>query len=92
MIHLESHCSVEQQRQVATILRHVLREHLYIHKDNSPKEPSQMSPMELRGKILIMVRELFLYMPAGKLNEIVCVCDFGRVRNCLRIARRRAAR
>ncbi|KAG8234834.1 hypothetical protein J437_LFUL015148, partial [Ladona fulva] len=58
IIHLENHCSIEQQKIAAKVLRSKLRDNLYIHRDDSPKELCQMSPQELKGKILIMGKKL----------------------------------
>ncbi|KAF4530270.1 hypothetical protein B566_EDAN007311 [Ephemera danica] len=42
----------------AGILKRVLREVLYVHRNTSPKDPSQISPRELRGRVLIMGKKL----------------------------------
>ncbi|KAK7793999.1 hypothetical protein R5R35_003961 [Gryllus longicercus] len=58
VIHLENHCSVDQQKVVANILRITLRGLLYIHRGDSQVEVGQMSPNDLRNKILIMGKKL----------------------------------
>jgi hypothetical protein len=55
IIHLENHCSVEAQKQMSSMIKNLFGSALYIPNDEEPLLPAQVSPEQLRGKIIIKV-------------------------------------
>ncbi|PSN55814.1 hypothetical protein C0J52_02488 [Blattella germanica] len=48
----------DQQKLVAKILKSSLQDLLYVHQPNNTRDVTEMSPHELRGKILLMGKKL----------------------------------
>ncbi|CAL4062327.1 unnamed protein product, partial [Meganyctiphanes norvegica] len=57
-VHLENHCKISQQKLVAEILKKYLGTHLYIHPPDAKKAITELSPEELKYKILLMGKKL----------------------------------
>ncbi|XP_068201247.1 inactive phospholipase C-like protein 1 isoform X1 [Palaemon carinicauda] len=58
IVHLENHCSIKQQRQMAKMLRNHLGTYLYIHPPEAERSVADLSPQDLKYKILIKGKKL----------------------------------
>lgn len=56
IVHLENHCSIKQQQIMASLLKTLLGSYLYIHPRDSPKAVTDLSPEELKYKVILKVR------------------------------------
>ncbi|XP_035213291.1 inactive phospholipase C-like protein 1 isoform X2 [Stegodyphus dumicola] len=58
IIHLENHCSLENQKQVSILTEKVFGDHLYVPGRDGHLKVSQMTPEHLKGKIIIKGKKL----------------------------------
>ncbi|XP_054162349.1 inactive phospholipase C-like protein 1 [Oppia nitens] len=58
IIHLENHCSLEVQKQMVSMFCNIFGSSLYIPRAEEPLLVAQVSPEQLRGKILIKGKKL----------------------------------
>ncbi|XP_076033546.1 inactive phospholipase C-like protein 1 isoform X2 [Oratosquilla oratoria] len=58
IVHIETHCTVKQQKQMAKILKRVLGTALYVHPKNATSPITAMSPHDLRYKIILKGKRL----------------------------------
>ncbi|XP_037070836.1 inactive phospholipase C-like protein 1, partial [Pollicipes pollicipes] len=61
VLHLENHCSVPAQRRIVQLLRDLLGKRLYVHPTSCRKQVTELSPQELKHRVLIKGKKL----PAG---------------------------
>ena len=55
ILHLENHCSLSVQKRVVQLLRDTLGKRLYVHPVSCRKLITELSPQELKHRILIKV-------------------------------------
>nr|XP_053636107.1 inactive phospholipase C-like protein 1 [Cherax quadricarinatus] len=58
IIHLENHCSVKQQQVMASILKEVLGNHLYVHPLHTNTPLTDLSPDHLKYKFILKGKKL----------------------------------
>ncbi|XP_045102897.1 inactive phospholipase C-like protein 1 isoform X1 [Portunus trituberculatus] len=58
VVHLENHCSVKQQKVMARLLKSLLGSYLYVHPPDSPKPLTELSPEDLKYKIILKGKKL----------------------------------
>ncbi|XP_063585397.1 inactive phospholipase C-like protein 2 [Penaeus indicus] len=58
IVHLENHCSIKQQQIMASLLKTLLGSYLYIHPRDSPKAVTDLSPEELKYKVILKGKKL----------------------------------
>ncbi|XP_049954522.1 inactive phospholipase C-like protein 2 [Schistocerca serialis cubense] len=57
-VHLQNHCDINEQRKLASAIRDVLRDALYVHPEDSQTDIGEMTLEDLRGKVVIMGHKL----------------------------------
>lgn len=78
IVHLENHCSVKQQQIMASLLKTLLGSYLYIHPRNSPKAVTDLSPEELKYKVILKVSCFLepvrlIYLPFSIFCLSICI-------------------
>ncbi|GIY53336.1 hypothetical protein CDAR_39572 [Caerostris darwini] len=71
IIHLENHCSLENQEKVSSLFIKILHEYLYIPSKDGCQKISQMTPENLKRKIIIKGKKLSSKCvdPSGEVSD-----------------------
>ncbi len=74
IISAEIHCSVPQQEQLVIIMKEVFGEHLvYAPPDSRPKIETLPSPEELKGRVLLKAKNLYVSEKQGLTEKEISV-------------------
>lgn len=71
IVHLENHCSIKQQKVMAHLLKTLLGSYLYIHPKDSPKPLTDLSPDDLKYKIILKVSAVLSWLFSPKDQSLV---------------------